>query len=60
MIDIQILSGAASNIAIVLGSFTVFTAAVLAGIGALAGRSHKAQVAAHATKSQDTRELVLR
>jgi hypothetical protein len=60
MIDIQILSGAAGNIAIVVGSFTAVTAAVMASIAVLANRSHKAPVAAHAAQSEDTRELVLR
>jgi hypothetical protein len=61
MIDVQILSGAAANIAIVVGSFTAVTAAVMATIGVLTSRSRKTHVAAHAAaKSEDTRELVLR
>jgi hypothetical protein len=60
MINIQLLSGAAGNIAIVVGSFTVVTAAVMASLGVLAGRS-RSHMAAHATpKTEDARELVLR
>jgi hypothetical protein len=60
MIDIQLLNGAAGNIAIVVGSFTAVTAAVLASIGVLAGRSRSHKAAHAAPKTEDARELVLR
>lgn len=60
MINTQILNGAAGNIAIVVGSFTVVTAAVLASIGAVAGRGRSHKAAHAAPKTEDVRELVLR